>query len=226
MTTMDRSEEAAATFRQGLRIISVDDQHWHWYEAAAIYLAIGDQQSYRQACRVMLDRFGEAAAEQPDLAEQTAKSCSLVPNAVTDFSRVEKLANRAIVGTEQHSNYRSLALTKGLTDYRAGNFASAAEWLRRCQPNAAGGPRDALAFAALAMAQYRLGHTDKANAALDAARAIVADKTQNPDRDTNWLEWTHCQIVAGEAASLLKKDPIVVDGKAAKTAKPDQKSSR
>jgi tetratricopeptide (TPR) repeat protein len=225
LTTMDRSEEAAATYRQGLKAISVDDQFWHWYEAAAIYLAIGDQDSYRKACREMLDRFGAASADQPDLAEQTAKTCSLAPNAVSDFSQVIKLADRVVAGTERHSNYGYFALAKGLTDYRAGNFASAVEWLRRCQPNASGGPRDALAFSALAMAQHRLGHVDEANAGIDATYAIIANKTQDPNRDINWVEWMHCQILVGEADGLLKKGSTVVSGKASKNAQRDQKSS-
>src|SRR5207249_2099880 len=53
--------------------------HFNWYQLAPVYLELGDNEGYRRVCREMLDRF--AKADQPEVAERTAKTCLLVPEA-------------------------------------------------------------------------------------------------------------------------------------------------
>ena len=78
------------------------DANQSWYEAAAFYLYMGDVDRYRGACREMLDRFEKLAEEKPEIAADTAWACALMPDSVPDFSRVERLAERSLVGTEKH----------------------------------------------------------------------------------------------------------------------------
>src|SRR3954471_23121797 len=72
------------------------DWHWPWYQIAALYLSIGDVERYRGVCREMLDRFEASGAKDPQVAEITAKTCSLAPDSVPDFTRVERLAEKCV----------------------------------------------------------------------------------------------------------------------------------
>jgi tetratricopeptide (TPR) repeat protein len=128
-----------------------------------------------------------------------AKTCALAPDAVPEFARVERLAQRAITGTEKHDWYRNFLLAKGLTDYRGGYPEQAVEWLNRFAAKRDGNAYDANAFAALAMAQHRLGHAEEARAALVSGRAILVKKP-NPEW---WYDWLHCEILCREAEGLM-----------------------
>jgi len=198
-----RLNEAADMYSRWLEVYP--DDHANWYRAAGVYLSIGDLDRYRGACRGMLDRFEKLAAEKPEIAEPTARTCALIPDAVADFARVERLAERCIAGTEQHSYRRYFVLAKGLTDYRAGRHEQALEWLRRFAPSPDGTHSDATGFAVLAMAHHQLGHADQARASFDSARAIVGRKPQNITRDGPWLEWLHFEILCREAEQTLSR---------------------
>jgi tetratricopeptide (TPR) repeat protein len=192
------------------RALDIDPaNHWLWYLGARLYLAAGDVENYRRACGEMLDRFSQAAEAQPEIAERIAKTCALAPGAVSDFSRVEKLADRAVAGTQQHGYYRNFLLAKGLVEYRAGRHAEAIEWLARFAPKADGQHWDATGSSTLAMAHHGLGHADQARAALTAAQAIIDQNMQSaangrpvPAFDFDWL---HARILYQEAEKLLNE---------------------
>jgi serine/threonine protein kinase/Flp pilus assembly protein TadD len=207
---LGRWKEAAATFD---RISELDPtNHWTWYSAATLHLGAGDIESYRRICRDMLKRFGDT--DSAEIAERTAKTCLLLPNAVTDFDRVLKLADRAVTGTEWMGGFRWFVFDKGLAEYRAGRHGEAVKWLERYAPDAGGGHIDATAFAMLAMAQHRLGRDAQARVALDRAQIIVFEKMPDPARGqrfAGWLEWLHCQALLREAEAMLKPEDARVE---------------
>jgi eukaryotic-like serine/threonine-protein kinase len=152
--------------------------HWYMFHVTVLQIRAGDLAGYRRVCREMLKRFGDT--QQPEVAERTAKTCLLVPDAVADLAPVLRLADRAVTGTEKSSNYRFFLCCKGLAEYRAGRNAEAVNWVERVAPRAGGSNLDATAFAVLAMAQHRLSRREEAFAALDKAEAIVAKKMDDP----------------------------------------------
>ncbi len=198
---MDRWNEAASAFDRGLELVPSDELHR--YRAAQVYAAAGDMEGYRGTCRELLNRWGDT--DNPQKAEVIAKCCLLLPDAlnVADFDRVQKLAERAVTGTDTHSYYRLYVLTKGWADYRAGRYAAAVTWLERFAPNADGVHWDATALALLAMAQHRLGRAEEAGTALANAKAIVAQKMRVGARD--WNYWLNARIPCREADELLKE---------------------
>jgi tetratricopeptide (TPR) repeat protein len=211
LAQIERFDEAAAAYRRGLELHSED--HRYWNEAASIYLASGEEESYRRACREILDRFAKGASDQPEVAAQMARTCSLLPDAVEGFEHVEKLAERAVTGTEKEKHYRSFVLAEGLTEYRAGRYADAVERLQRGSPTGSDRHWDAGVFSVLAMAHRRLGHAREAEAALDAARKIVADEMRDPTRSANWLDSLQGMILCREAEQLFKNDSGVDEGR-------------
>jgi tetratricopeptide (TPR) repeat protein len=155
----------------------------------------------------MLKRFGDT--DQPEVADRTAKTCLLLPDAVADIDRALKLADQAVTGTEKSGYFHWFLFGKGLAEYRAGRHLEAVQWLERLTPNAGGEPLGATVFAVLAMAQHRMGRAEEAEAALARAKAIMA-KMPDPVRGRpfghDWLEWLHAQVLCREAEELLKKE--------------------
>jgi tetratricopeptide (TPR) repeat protein len=198
-----RTRDAADLYSRGLSA-NPDDQR-HWYHAAALYLSTGDVERYRGACGELLGRFEKVAAEKPEVAEQTAKTCALAPDSVPDFSRVERLAQRSVTGTAKHPWHRNFILAKGLADYRGGHDEQAIEWLQRFAPKADGTHFDSSAFAALGLAHHRLGHADQARASTDSARAIIAKKPRDAMHQADWFDWLHCEILCREAEQTLEQ---------------------
>jgi hypothetical protein len=135
---------------------------------------------------------------------------SLLPDAVPDIGPVERLARRAVTGTENHGYYRYFALAKALTEGRAGRHAEVITWLERFAPRTDGELWDATGFAALAMAQHHLGRGEEAKASLAKAKAIVGRKMPDPAKGRlfgpDWLAAVHAQVVTLESEELLKSD--------------------
>ncbi len=182
--------------------------HWYMFHATVLQIRAGDLAGYRRFCREMLKRFGDT--RQPELAERTAKTCLLVPDAVADLAPVLRLADRAVTGTEKSSNYGYFVLAKGLAEYRAGRNAEAVNWEERLRPGTRNHDSDVAALAVLAMAQHHLGRGEQAFAALDKAEAILAKKMADPGAGRpfgrDWDDWLRCRILLDEAGKLLKKD--------------------
>jgi tetratricopeptide (TPR) repeat protein len=204
---LGRWDEAAAEFDRGLELDPSD--YYRWCLAAALRAALGDLAGYRRTCQKMLERFGDT--DQPQPAERMAKACLLLPDALgaADSDRVQKLALRALTGTENDRLYYWFVLAKGLADYRAGRHAEAVQWLKRFPPNADGNHWDATKFAVLAMAQHGLGRAEEAWASLANAEWIIAkmpDPTKGqPFEAVNWHDWVHAQVLCREAEAECGK---------------------
>jgi Flp pilus assembly protein TadD len=113
---------------------------------------------------------------------------------------VEKLAEGVtIVGGEKNNE---LVLCKALSEYRAGRFAGAVDWIRRYSPQVTTRPLDAVAFDVLAMSQARLGDREEAQSALANAQKILAAKPKGQFL-VNWLDWLHAEILCHEAQKVL-----------------------
>jgi tetratricopeptide (TPR) repeat protein len=179
-----------------------------WTRDAAARAVLGDLEDYRRTCAQIARRFGDATDKQS--AERCAKACLLMPDALdgADFNRVQKLAELAVAGTEKDGLFPFFAMVKGLADYRAGRHADAIRWMEVYAPRVNATHYDAAKFSVIAMAQYRLGHSDKALAARDNAQAIMAkmpDLAKGQLLDGDWHDWVHAQVLSREAESLLEE---------------------
>jgi serine/threonine protein kinase len=197
-----RREEAADIYDRRLKVDPQDPKRW--YGAAALYLSIGDVSRYRGACRELLDFAENLSENNAVFADWATKTCALAPDAVPDFSRVERLAQRIVTGTENHPWRRNFILAKALTDYRGGRHEEAIQWLEQFAPRTNGEHFDATAFAALALAHHQLGHHDEARASLDSSRAIIANKPPDALSGAFWFDWLHCEILCREAEMLAE----------------------
>jgi hypothetical protein len=223
LALINRGQWDQAAGEYALLAQSDPDNHWYWYRSAPLCLKTGNVDGYRRVCREMLTRFGNT--DKPVIANRTAKTCSLAPEAVSDFGLVLKLADRAVTVPEKHPDRRLFVLAKGLAEYRAGHYAATLEWLNRFCPGAGGVHFDATAFAVLAMAKHRLRLTpgadaarlaEEARTALSHAQAILS-KMPDPQAGrpygnkwpfdaAHFHDWLHAQILVREAEGLLPQD--------------------
>jgi serine/threonine protein kinase/Flp pilus assembly protein TadD len=195
------------------RVVELDFGKQDWFLGAAVLLEAGDIAGYRRFCEEMLKRFGDT--DDPGIAERTAKTCLLAPDAVGNIDPVLKLADFAL---EKNPSDRWILLTKALADYRAGRFTESAAWLNRLSLGDGGWVQEATAYAILAMAKSKSGQTEEATAALGQAETILrklmttTEKTQDFGQD--WHNWLRARILHREAQNLL-------NGSEGKPLKPD-----
>jgi hypothetical protein len=169
----------------------------------------------------MVSRFGQT--DDPMAAEQTARACLVMPDAIEDLSLPGKLADRAIAIWGERSNLRRnerenldwAQITKGMGEYRNGQFAAAVASLdKNWGPHRSEKDRFWREFAFLkrttaslflAMACQRMGQASEARRWLTQAQDVMQE--QMPTNDFGdlvlWPDWLMCQIVRREAEALL-----------------------
>jgi tetratricopeptide (TPR) repeat protein len=187
------------------RAIDLDpSDHAAWFESAAVRLQLGDVEGYRRACCEMLTRFGRT--KDPNIAERTAKTCLLAPEAVSDLEPVTALAEQVVTGTEKERGYRWFLLVRGLADYRNGRFPDALTWIEKClAADSEWRPvsLDASAWLIAAMAHHRLGRPERAAEALDKAVKLWQQQPAG-DLGPDWDDWLRFQLLRREAEALVR----------------------
>jgi tetratricopeptide (TPR) repeat protein/tRNA A-37 threonylcarbamoyl transferase component Bud32 len=187
--------------------------HFPWYRAAVLRLHLGDVEGYRRATRELLERF--SAAPTPEVAERIAMALLLNPESTADIESAGRFAARAMSGTEKHPFRWYFEQVDGLVAVRAGRYSEAVARFEALKPKAGRGCNDARAFATLALAQHRLGHSEGARAALASAQATVAQLMPVPAQgrpfDHSWHDWLICQLLCREAEGLLGRGSQTAD---------------
>jgi tetratricopeptide (TPR) repeat protein len=207
-------------FRKGTELDP--DDFFNWFCNAPLRLHQGDVEGYRLVCREMLARFSQT--DKYWIAESTAKTCVLRPDAVSDFGPVQQLAARAIAGSERTLYYGWYLLTKGMADYRARDFPSAITQLTTAL-SVANDPRQqnrensdpalaGKAYIFLAMAHHQLGHGDEAQQAFGKATQLIDQMGRKPGPNTlhrtGWGNWLRFCLVYREAEQLLRSPAEVL----------------
>jgi tetratricopeptide (TPR) repeat protein len=196
---------AADAYARYSRIIKPGPTYGHfWFEYAALSLLSGDRSRYAKACSQMVEDFGKPGGPR---AFHIARACTLAPGAVTDPSLPSRLAAR-----ELQSNAKDFwSLTEqGALAYRAGRFEESVPLFEQSlransKPGAA-----VVNWLWLALANHRLGKTEKARRWLDKAQAwldqfgdgMPAGAEQKFELHLhNWLE---AHILRREAEALIR----------------------
>ena len=195
--------DAAAAAAKTLELDPTDV--WSWFHDAPLRLQLDDIDGYRRDCGEMLKRFGDTG--DPNLANLTALTCLLRPDAQQDLKPVRRLAELIVTNTEGEGVHRWFLTVRGLADYRAGQFTPAIEWLNRVAPDPKGDSLDATAFVVLAMARHQKGQSAEAGTALARAQNLLEQRLHQLDIRggpfNSWNDWLRCQILAREAEVLI-----------------------
>jgi tetratricopeptide (TPR) repeat protein len=175
--------------------------HWNWYHLACLKLYLGDEASYREVANGMLERFGET--DVSTMGERTAKVWLLVPRSSAEMARVRRLLDQAMGSNDDAGVKGWFALTKGLAEYRLGNFDAALKFTEKAQslktPAAT-----ATVDLVRAMAHHGLGEKERAREFLEKAVARINEMakpgTEPIPAPENWLI---CHILRREAERLI-----------------------
>ncbi len=204
--SLGRWEAALADFRE---IGGVRNPFYEMLLSAQL----GDREAYRTTRRQALAEFSDNSSASVVLTELTARAALLLPVEGDEVKHAVEMADRALKapGTD-HRRWRQL--TKGLAEFRSGQFESAIKSLELSQqgpPDAPAEHLEAQALLVLAMAHQRTGQTDKARELLEQADKIIAEKLPKGDSGAigeNWPDWIITHALRREADGHLRVDDL------------------
>jgi tetratricopeptide (TPR) repeat protein len=189
---------AAAEFERASELRLMDARLWCL--RAAAHLQAGEVDAYRQACAAMIERFERS--EEPRLANDMVRTCSLMGDALPDMARLLPLAR--VASTRHAGNVRML----GAVLYRAGRYEEAVQSFEKA---AKVYPLRASDWSFLAMAHHPRGHSDEARRCLARAEHWIESADQTKEDDTgrvqpawgSWDERVGFPLLLREAKQLI-----------------------
>ena len=174
-----------------------------YHGLAPLLVAEKDVEAYRRLCTEMVTRFG--GTTNASTADVVAKDCLILPPSGVDLGSVAALAETAVTRGKGQAPYTFYLCTKTLADYRQGKFPEAVartlEVLKDPFPYT-----QAEGSAVLAMAQFRMGHSEEAGAARARLEAVVQEKLPavgSRDLGFDWKDWIIAHALLDEARSLI-----------------------
>jgi WD40 repeat protein/tetratricopeptide (TPR) repeat protein len=184
-----RWKEAAAEFAAA--VAQRPDEPLVWYQHAMLCLAVGDAASYRNACREMVDQFGQSGSART--VGLVVWCCAQSPESGADWERLRGFADKAL---ERAPADDDLWAARGAVRYRAGRLEEACGALDKAVlVQGKGGNGWELYL--LAMARQRLGEKDRAREYLD--HAARWDGSGDP-----WHYRLSLTLLRREAEALVK----------------------
>ena len=200
-----RRGEWAAAIRNFKRSVTADPtNHYAYHYLAPLLVQTGDLAAYRANCERALSEFGKTT--DPVVAERIAKDCLIVPPPPTNLPTLAAMADTAVAAGPHDQAWPYYAFVKGLAGYRQGDFAGALEWLQKVAPDEGVPTRTVQAYATTAMAEYRLGQTNAARAALAEGTKLAETKLTQPNR-IDWNDQLIAQFLLREAQELITGAP-------------------
>jgi serine/threonine protein kinase len=198
---------AVADFSKAL---DLDPANLKTYDALApLLVEKGEPDAFSRHAARFMARFG--GTKDPAIARLVAMDCLFAPSSGVDMGTVAALARRALEAGTNDSHFCESELTMGLSEYRQGHYAGAADWFGKAL---AGSGQNAdcevQACAALAMAQQQLKQTDNARATLAKGMQIVATqlpKLESGDLGSEWRQWIMARVLMREATALIDAPP-------------------
>jgi eukaryotic-like serine/threonine-protein kinase len=195
LLSRSRGEEARLIWQKSLENDPPDHDAWYGYAELCLYL--GQEDAYRRNRRVLLERFGNTT--DPVIAERTARACLLLPLSDEDLQPAAALADRAVLLGAKHRFYQFFLATKGLAEYRRGQFGSAIDWFQKAGVRGVWMP---VTRPVLAMALHRSGQTRQAQEALAAAVSSINWNERTADNLDKWI----AHVLRREAEELIETE--------------------
>jgi serine/threonine protein kinase/tetratricopeptide (TPR) repeat protein len=168
-----------------------------WYAEAAARLGLGDLAGYRKARKGILAQFRDT--KDTWAASHLCYVCAALPSEPEEGEALLRLAEFGASGAPANPRVR------GAMNYRAGKYQAAIADFEKSAPVS---PRRAWDWLFLAMAHYKLGHTEEAKRSLKKAEDWIelADRLQARGSNDPWFGWyepLEVQHILKEARSLI-----------------------
>jgi tetratricopeptide (TPR) repeat protein len=193
-----RLKEAAA--EAALGIDQEPTNVWHYHGLAPLLAAQQDVEGYRALCRKITGQF--VGTTNSRTAEFMAKACLLLPDSTADPN--------VLGGLVQDPKDVYGWFTRGLAEYRRGNFAAATNWTQQAI-NYAGSYGGNYSYVearmVAAMAHHQLTRTNEARSMIkEGVKLAEADTKQLTPGDLgfDWRARLRDQILMKEAKALIQ----------------------
>lgn len=166
---------------------------------AILYAATGDKEKHRRVCEKLFHKY--AKPNNPAESERPAKAYVLFPGADDpQLLRAADEASKRGLKAARGPVRTWYELSRGIVDYRMGDFSAAARMLGRPSAAKHAGQRS-LGLAYGAMVAFRLEDLEKANRLLaDAERAMK----QAESTGLNWQDVVAARVAIAEAKKLIR----------------------
>lgn len=201
-------EEAAVDLSE---VIDLDPSALAQYHLTPLLIQTGRIDQYRERCKQMLNKYEKTG--QPSIAEQVAKSCLLLPNAVgpEDLTRAANLAARAVTISKDGDWMHWRLMTRGLAELRAGKYQTAIETEQQSRQQETlrndlnGYACEADTYFISAIAHYNLSQSAEFRTDLNHALKIVQKKLpklDSGDLGLRWFDTLMANILMREAQAM------------------------
>ena len=197
-----RWHEAAADATLALKL--QPDDHYRYHTLAGLLVMTRDRPAYEQICNTLLTKFVNAT--NPFVAERSVQDCLLLPNSGVDLELVDRLADAAVTLGSGDASIPYFQACKAMSNYRLGRFPEAIVWGEKAA-NSSLDFAQAKAYAVLAMAHWKLGQKDTAQAMLDKGGKLapaISSGRENEDLGESWVAWLTARISLDEASALIQ----------------------
>jgi len=204
---------AAADLSNAIGLDSSDPLDW--YQLACLSVELNDLSAYQQYRHQALNRFSHPA--NPVIAAQIAGLALLIPASGDELNRALEMADAAATAADADGCLGLRQFSKGLADYRRGQFTNSIVWMDKAlataeQRNLPGWShelernRKTAANLVEAMAFFQLHNLPPARAALDRATDLIEKQLpagNSLDIGWDWPGWITAHILSREARALI-----------------------
>ena len=185
------------------------DDHYRYHALAPLLAVTGNRPAYEQLCQRILATFSNTT--NPYVAQRMAADCLLLPDSGVDLPLVDKLVDTGVILGGGNDLLPHIQVCKALSNYRLGRFAEAVEGAEK-PLNGSLDVAKAHAYAVQAMAHWRLGQKEEAQAMLakgDALAPRILVGSDGVDIGRGWVAWLFARISLDEAATLIQPAPAL-----------------
>ena len=201
----NRLNEAVADLTEALALDPATD---YCRDLAVLLVETGEFEAYQQHRRQWLASVDDVV--EPERASGIAAHSLLRPASGDELIAAGRLADVAVTEGAEHGFLPYFQSTKGIAEYRRGNFTEAEKWLKNCLSHEwsnanLNGPVQLV----LAMTCQHLGKDAEARAALDAGATIIRDgwpETAEGDLGAGWHNMLFARVLLREARELIEGD--------------------
>jgi hypothetical protein len=184
------------------------DDHDAYHILAPTLIECNDAKAFQELRKEMVVHF--TGTTNVFAADRMAKDGLTLPPGESELRPLSEMADFAVSAGRSYAAYSLFEVCKALAEYRQEHFGAASQWAEKASANDFPYSK-AEAFAIMAMAQFKVGRTDDARAALASAVKVAREsmpQLESGDLGGEWRDWIISHALLKEAADLLNASPL------------------
>jgi eukaryotic-like serine/threonine-protein kinase len=178
------------------------EDHLGYMYLAPLFLQLRDEAGYKNCRAQILRHFGNTT--DPRIGERMVKASLILPADTDEMATIAKMADVAASGDANADGWDFNLFAKGFAEYRQGDYAAAAESLKRVLPLDPGSSCRAETFLVLAMAQAQLNQPAASRESFARAMDVVDHSLLKVGHlEEDWNDWIIIHALMREAGTVI-----------------------